>query len=133
MPIEFLTEEHRNHYGKFHGEPNEVQLARYFHLDDSDKILINERRRDYNRLGFGLQLSTVRFLGTFLPDPTDIPDGIISFIARQIDIKDVTSLYKYLERKQTRYSHCIEIQQKYGYIEFKTPWRFRLIRLLYGV
>lgn len=131
MPIEFLTEEHRNRYGKFHGEPNEVQLARYFHLDDSDRILIKERRRGYNRLGFGLQLSTLRFLGTFLSDPTDVPDGIISFIARQIGIKDVTSLHKYLERKQTRYAHCIEIQQRYGYIEFKTPWRFRLIRLLY--
>lgn len=132
MPIEFLTEEHRNHYGKFHGEPNEIQLARYFHLDDSDKTLINERRRDYNRLGFGLQLSTVRFLGTFLTDPTDVPLGVISFIAKQIGINDVTSLHKYLERKQTRYAHCIEIQQRYGYVEFNTsPWKFRLIRLLY--
>ena len=76
----------------------------------------------------------MRFLGTFLADPTDVPDGIISFIAKQLDIEDVSSLFKYLylERKQTRYAHCIEIQQKYGYIEFKTkPWRFRLIRLLY--
>lgn len=131
MPIEFLTEEQKSQYGRYSGEPNDTQLARYFLLDDTALTLINKRRRDYNRLGFALQLTTVRFLGTFLPDPTEVPNNVLNFIAQQIDT-DVDNLTQYLSRKITRYSHSTEIQTFYGYHEFNTPpWRFRLTRLLY--
>jgi len=132
MPIEFLTEEQKSQYGRFSGEPNETQLARYFHLDKTDLTLIDKRRGDYNRLGFAIQLTTVRFLGTFLPDPTDVPAAVILFVARQLGISDLECLSKYMERKATRYTHSSEIQEFYGYHDFNTPpWRFRLNRLLY--
>ena len=133
MPVEFLTEAQRERYGYFSGAPSPEELARHFHFDDADHALIAEHRGDHNRLGFALQLGTVRFLGTFLANPVDVPPIVVAYVGRQIDISEVACLLRYMERKQTRHAHSTEIQRAYQYQDFNDlPWRFRLSRWLYA-
>src|SRR5260370_30238675 len=49
-------------YGRF-AALSRQELERYCYLDDKDWALIAARRRDYNRLGFAVQVVTVRNLG----------------------------------------------------------------------
>jgi TnpA family transposase len=129
----FLTLEQRQRYGHYESEPTPMQLARYFHLDDTDKDSVLIRRGNHNRLGFALQLVSVRFLGTFLENPIDIPLGVIIYVATQLGISDIECLPRYLERSVTHWEHQGEIQQRYGYRNFsEQPGHWQLVRWLYG-
>ena len=131
MPANFLTEEQNKNYGCYPDSLSEEQLNRYFHLDDKDRELINICRRDYNKLGYALQLATVRFLGTFLANPVEVPTEVKKYLAQQLDLSDISELKNYMERKATRLSHTKEIREFFGYTDFDI-WRFRITRWLYA-
>ena len=132
MPVDFLTAEHKAGYGQFSGEPNEAQLARYFHLDKADLAFISNRRRAENQLGFALQITSVRFLGKFLSDLTLVPTNAQVFVAWQLSINDISVLANYAQRNTTKREHNAIIRKQYKYHEFNNPWPFRLSRLLYS-
>jgi len=133
VPVSFLTSEQERRYGRYAGEPSSDQLARHFHLDDADRELASAKRWDHMRLGFAVQLGTVRFLGTFLDDPVDVPAGVAGDMARQLGIADPACLAQYREGG-VRWQHAREIRAGFGYREFTDPLaRFRLTRWLYAL
>ena len=63
-------------------------------------------------------MGTVRFLGTFLADPTDVPTAVVDYVAGQVGASDASCLKGYLSRRATRFEHTAEIVAAYGYRGF---------------
>ncbi len=74
----------------------------------------------------------MRFLGTFLSNPLDVPEGAVRYVANQLPIINMADLSKYTARRTTRHEHAREIKQFYGYRVFDDPaMHFQLLRWLY--
>jgi hypothetical protein len=74
------------------------------------------------RLGFSLQLVTVRRVGAFLEDPLDVPVVVLDFVAEQLGIADAWQVKRYTERTKTRFDHQRESRRTYGLREFAAVW-----------
>jgi TnpA family transposase len=77
MAVSFLNAAQRDRYGRYPDVVTPDDLSRCFHLSDDDRAQIMSCRGHHNRLGFALQLTTVRYLGTFLDDPTAVPSSVL--------------------------------------------------------
>ncbi|MFF4763356.1 Tn3 family transposase [Streptomyces sp. NPDC001292] len=115
MPVEFLTDDQAEAYGKFAEEPTRPELERFFFLDDVDRDLIALRRTKHHQLGFALQMCTVRYVGLFLEDPLAVPWPVVEHLAVQLGIEDPSCVKRYTERLKTAYEHSWEIRDAYGY------------------
>ncbi len=118
MPVEFLSDEQAAGYAAYRGVPSRTELERFFFLDDADRELVEARRRDHNRLGFAVQLCTVRFLGRFMADPRQVPVGVVEYLAGQLRVGDASCLKAYGERDGTARTHAGEIEAAGGWRDF---------------
>jgi TnpA family transposase len=118
VPVEFLTDEQAASYGRFPVGLTPTELEGLFFLDDFDRDLVARRRGAENRIGFGLQVATVRSLGTFLADPLDVPTEAVDYVAEQVGAADPSVVKGYLRREKTRFEHQWEIARAYSYTDF---------------
>jgi len=117
VPVDFLSADQQAAYGRYSEPPSAAQLERFFHFDDRDRALIDRRRGDHNRLGFAVQLGTVRFLGTFLARPAEVPQAVAARVAEELRV-DPGCLVDYTTRQPTHREHAGEIQREYDYRDF---------------
>jgi hypothetical protein len=81
MPVvDFLTDDEAAAYGRYTGAPSRADLERVFFLDDDDRALVERHRGEHMKLGFSLQLVTIRWVGAFLEDPLDVPGVVLDFV-----------------------------------------------------
>lgn len=114
MAVSFLTAAQRARYGRYPEVVTPDDLAQCFHLSDDDRVQIMSCRGHHNRLGFAPQLSTVRYLGTFLEDPIAVPPSVLQSLSHQLPIHTPDGLQSYRKGEQ-REEHVTKICKRYGY------------------
>src|SRR5271154_7182188 len=112
MPTHHLSDEQRQRYANFSGAPSMDQLARYFHLDRSDREITDGLRGDHNRLGFALMLGSARFIGIFPGADVEIPCSFTAFLVDQLGLKKAPGLNGYFDLKNgQRFRHLALIRE----------------------
>lgn len=115
---ELLTSDQKLEFMRIPAE-SEWELGTYYTFSQHDLEIINNHRRDHNRLGFAVQLAVLRYPGWPLSDLKEIPGTVLSYIAKQINVNP-DAFSSYALREQTRREHIEEIRQEYGYRNFTT-------------
>lgn len=113
---ELLTVEQRREFMQIPAD-NDWDLGTYYTFSQHDLDIINNHRRDHNRLGFGVQLAVLRYPGWPLSDQKAIPDSMLNYISKQLGVDPVV-FPLYAQREPTRREHMEEIRQVYGFQNF---------------
>lgn len=105
MPADFLSDRERSVYQSIPADWSPADIDQFGGLSPLDRQLIAVQRRDYNRLGFALQLITIRLLN-HLPQTwyNQLPASLTAHVAAQLTI-DPAVLKTYGEREATRTTH----------------------------
>ncbi|GAB2796427.1 TnpA family transposase [Hymenobacter luteus] len=131
MPVEFLSDEQAARYGRYHADPSPEQLDRFFYLSPQDLLFLADYRRAYTQLGCAVQLCTLRFLGTFLPIPTQVPAVVVHTLTQQLRVSDDAWPARYT-RPNTLSDHQARIVAYLGFVAYEGRQAFRLTRWLYA-
>ena len=114
-PEILLTEDQRKELTQIPAHISDWEISRYYTLSAFDLEIIHQNRRDYNRMGFALQLCCLRYPGWTFTDIGAVPDTVLSYIARQLRITNIDGLYQYGDREATRVNHLKRIRDLYGF------------------
>ena len=114
MPVSFLSQEDKKRLESFPRDITDQDAATYFTMSQADKEQIPYTSQDRNRLGFALQLCTLRYLGFYPADLNTVPKSIVQVLADQVQA-DSGSLGSYGQRLQTVHDHQQRIETYLGY------------------
>jgi hypothetical protein len=114
VPVRLFTDAERERLNRLPRDIWPADLLTFFTLSDDGLELIGDRRGDHNRLGFGLQLKTLPYLGFVSDELGGAPARVVSYLALQLSVPSA-ALEQYADREQTRTDHLWEIQARLGF------------------
>ncbi|TRC89062.1 aldehyde dehydrogenase family protein [Mesorhizobium sp. WSM4303] len=86
---------------------DEDSLIRHYSLSPADRLEIELRRREHNRLGFAVQLCLMRYPGRVL-GAEETPPAMLRYVADQIGA-DPEAFALYARREETRRDHTARL------------------------
>src|SRR5512135_2166418 len=129
MPGQLFTDAERRRLGGFPAQLSHEDQVTFYTLTTADRALVNQYADETSRLGFALQLGTLRHLG-FCPDDLGAaPSEVVRFLADQVKVAP-GALSAYGRRAQTRTDHFLAVQDHLGYRKAGPEERERLARWL---
>jgi len=129
MPGRFLTDAQRDLFSSFPYDITEEDIIKYFTLSLSEKSLIPIYSQDYNRLGFSLQICTLRYLGFVPSNLKSIPPSVLEYLGSQLKL-NITDLKGYGKRVKTKNKHFNTIKDFLGFKRIDSEYTDNLLNWL---
>ena len=107
------------------GGLGEAMVQRQFLLNDADLSEVARCRGPVNRLGFAVQLCTLRSYGFFLPNLERVPDEVRDTLASQLGLLSI-GVDGYPSDENTRHTHLERLRTYLGYVRCGEVERERL-------
>jgi len=104
-------------------------LRKYFTLTRPDLEQVDQCRGATNKLGFAVQLCTVRWRGHFLRDTREIPEPVLETLSLQLGVLPIP-IDDYPQNEKTRFDHLERIRQHLKFIRCDASQRERLLQHL---
>ena len=114
MPVQFLTKADHERLNRFPIDISREELDHFFLLTESERKEVLPLRRDHNRLGFAVQLGTLRYLGFFPDDLSTIAATAVDYVSEQLNLAPEL-MQQYGQRSSTIRNHQRQIQALLGY------------------
>jgi TnpA family transposase len=124
-----LTEDQRLELMNISQNISEYDIVKFYTFSPDDIKIINKHRRNYNRLGFAVQLALLRNPGWSLSNTSNIPESVLNYISQQIHV-DTKDFELYAQRENTRLEHIQEIRRIYGFKNYKEENNLSLVKIL---
>jgi TnpA family transposase len=113
MPAAILTAADQERLNSFPTNMSPTEVVDFFTLGPKDVSFVN-KSEERHRLGYALQLTTLRYLGFIPPEILKAPQDVIEHLCEQLDVTP-GSLARYTKR--TRQRHAAGAARHLGYRE----------------
>jgi uncharacterized protein DUF4158 len=104
MAVQLLSAAERHRANRFPNAITDEDLITFFTLSEEDQKQIPVHAGPHARLGFGLELCALRFMGFVPDDLTSAPPEAVTFVAQQLTVEP-EALAHYTGSTYTRMHH----------------------------